>query len=600
MGDLRPASNNQAAGIQRAAAGSDFRQGNLLIQIVGNSAVLSYRSSCIGAVVEGQAILQCHGFRRFIIGLHRQIVHVHRVGHLVVRTFSRCDTGHVAPASHNGPCILHLSKGSSISILRSIGYIGDDLASRIDAGLQDTGTASNRQSIGIEFCITRGNGLDTGDVIRQFEGDFTILSSGDNLVVRTAECSGLIHSIGPGSTIITAVLHCQIGRDLAVIHFDIIGMSIAVGRSIIDDDTAIRGFYRGAPCIDPGLGCQAGDLDGLFIGHILGIHHIQRNRTIGIHLICLILRIPIAYQTIVTEAVFLQDRVQIQIHRTAAQSGHGHMVGLCANCRTGNVIVLQAGNSNFRAIIHGQGCTARGISLCSHIIYRSGRNLGILQAGNGSGYSISTCECCRTIAVCIIAYGTAGDVFILCRRDAAQVGQFYRLRLTVVALECNFLIGTIFGDSRIRISQGCSSFVTISILQCQRNCIAVSGGRSSRARGIELVVGCVNLDGPLIVNLCRRIRTRCKTDAICQARRLVGAVSTVFQVRSSDCKGLECTICIRFRRNGHIAAPRYADSLHSLFFDGSLGHIELDGTVVAHCCCGIGTIGKDKAICQMD
>ena len=113
-------------------------------------------------------------------------------------------------------------------------------------------------------------------------------------------------------------------------------------------------------------------------------------------------------------------------------------------------------------------------------------------------------------------------------------------------------------------------------------------------------MGCVDLDGSIIVNLCRRICTSRKADAIGETCGLAGAIRAVFQIRSCNGKSLDRTICIRYRRNRHIAAILNINSLHGLLLDGIIGHIELDSAIVAYCCRRIGAIGKDKAIRQMD
>ena len=492
---------------------------------------------------------------------------------------------------------------SGVGILCSSKNLMDLLLIGIDITLRESRTVGNGQSIGVEFCITRGNRLDTRDVVSQLEGDFAICGCRDNLISRTAECSGFIHGIGPGNTIVTAVPHSQIGRDLTVVHLDIVSMDIAVGCAVRYRDTAVRRFYRGAPCIDAGLGSQAGDLDGLrrTIG-VLIIHHIQRYRAIAVNGIGPVMGRTVTYQMIVAEAVFLQNRVQVQIHRAAAQSGHGHMVGFRTYGSTGNVVILQAGNGGFGAIIHGQGCTAchSCFSMSVHIGCRTGRNLRILQASDRRSQSVVPRKSSRTIAVGLVGDLAARDIFILCLRDATQVGQFQRLRFTIIPFEGDFLVGSIFRNSRIIIGQGSGSRVSVLIVQCQCNSIAVRRGFGCCTRSIELVVCCIDLDGPIVVNLYRRIRTSRKADAICKACRLAGAVSAVFQIRSSDRKSLKRTVRIRFRRNGHITAARYIDSIYCLLLDSIIGYIELDGAIVAHRCRRIGTIGKDKAVFQMN
>lgn len=132
--------------------------------------------------------------------------------------------------------------------------------------------------------------------------------------------------------------------NLAVVHFDIIGMGAAVGSAIGNQDTVVRGFYGGTPCIDTGLGCQAGNLNGLrHTSRILVIYDIQRYCAIAVNGIRLVMSRSCTNKMIVAETVLLQNRVQVQIYRVAAQSGHGHMVIFRANGSTGNVVILQAG-----------------------------------------------------------------------------------------------------------------------------------------------------------------------------------------------------------------------------------------------------------------
>ena len=87
-----------------------------------------------------------------------------------------------------------------------------------------------------------------------------------------------------------------------------------------------------------------------------------------------------------------------------------------------------------------------------------------LSSRYGSGESIVPRKGSGAIAVGIITYRSAGDIFVLGCRNTAQVGQFQSLRLTIVALERNFLIRAIFGNCGIGIGQGGGRRIAIGII----------------------------------------------------------------------------------------------------------------------------------------
>lgn len=157
---------------------------------------------------------------------------------------------------------------------------------------------------------------------------------------------------------------------------------------------------------DTRLRSQAGDLDGLRrTSRLLVIYDIQRYCAIAVNGIRLVMSRSCANKMIVAETVLLQNRVQVQIYRVAAQSGHGHVVIFCTDYYAGNVVVLQSGNGSSGTIIHGQ----RNGLICAacHGFFADGNTAGSRLVDRGS---ISQ-----------------GNAFVTSRIDRSAVADGYRM-----------------------------------------------------------------------------------------------------------------------------------------------------------------------------
>ena len=346
-------------------------------------------------------------------------------------------------------------------------------------------------------------------------------------------------------------------------------MGIAVRRAVRHFYAVIRRFHGRTAGIDAGLAGQSHNLDGLFISRILAVHHVQRNRTVSAYGVRLILRRTIPHQPIIAEAVVVENRVQVHIHRAAAQTSQCDVVLVRtrgSHRSRGHIVILQPCNGGRAAVVHGQGDRAGGTGIISF----TGSNFRIFEASDGIGVSVIPSDCGHPFAGCRVADTAASGIGILQARgsDCIAIRILQSQRYIVFLPGCSlsrsqFIVGGVHRKGlggTVRRSYRINGYILTARQVDGILCLGLDGR-----------IGNIVRNGSIVTHGGRGIGPIAKDKPLSQMDRLLRTVDFHAQVIHVDRVDILAIVASRFRHAGHVGAVGH--------FAGGFGGRRGDGAV---------------------